>query len=170
MSVVFERNGPRRRRSALAIAFFAAVTMVSPAAADTPRLPASSDMLVVVLDQAQAIKLPDQVATLIVGNPLIADVSIQAGSMMVITGKGYGVTNLLALNRAGAVLMQKSIQVQGPRDNLVVVYRGVERESYSCTPKCERRITLGDSPAYFDAVIGQTGSRNGQAQSNTPSK
>ena len=56
----------------------------------------------------------------------------------------------------------KTIQVVGPRD-AVVVYRGIDRESYSCTPTCERRITLGDAPAYFDATLNQAGSRAGQA-------
>jgi hypothetical protein len=46
----------------------------------------------------------------------------------------------------------------------VVIYRGVERESYSCMPKCERRITLGDSNTYFGTTLAQTGARTGQAQ------
>jgi Flp pilus assembly secretin CpaC len=163
MSVVFGRSGSSRRGKTLAAAFFVALASaaLSPSAADTQK----PDTLTIVLDQAQLVKLPERVATLIVGNPLIADVSIQAGSMMVITGKGYGATNLLALDRAGTVLMEKTIQVQGPRDNLVVVYRGMERETYSCAPRCERRITLGDSPAYFDSVLAQTAARTGQAQS-----
>jgi hypothetical protein len=37
------------------------------------------------------------------------------------------------------------------------MYRGVERESYSCTPVCQRRVTLGDDAKYFDANLGQTG-------------
>ena len=48
--------------------------------------------------------------------------------------------------------------------DLVVVFKGVERETYSCAPDCERRITLGDSPAYFGATLLQTGTRTGQAQ------
>ena len=68
---------------------------------------------------------------------------------MVVTGKGYGMTNLIALDRAGAVLMEKSVEVHGPRAGIVVVYRGVERETYSCTPNCERRITLGDGDTYL---------------------
>jgi hypothetical protein len=127
-------------------------------------LAASAADVTVILDQARLIKLPDRVATIVIGNPLIADASIQAGGMMVVTGKGYGVTNLIALDRAGAVLMDKSVEVRGPQPNVVVVYRGIERESYSCTPICERRITLGDSNDYFDAILGQTGSRNAQAQ------
>jgi len=67
------------------------------------------------------------------------------------------------LDRGGNVLVEKVVQVQGPGADVVVVYRGSERESYSCAPKCERRITLGDAPAYFDATLNQAGSRAGQA-------
>jgi hypothetical protein len=127
--------------------------------------PASAQQTVTVfLDQAKVLKLPERVATIVVGNPLIADITIQSGGLAVVTGKGYGMTNLIALDRTGAVLMEQAVQVQGPRDNVVVVHRGVERESYSCTPKCERRITLGDTAGYFDQTLGQTGNRNVLAQ------
>jgi len=53
--------------------------------------------------------------------------------------------------------------VKGPVDS-VVVYRGIARESYSCAPSCERRITLGDSAEFFDTTINQAGNRNGRAQ------
>jgi Flp pilus assembly secretin CpaC len=171
MSVVRGPSGPEIRhcfrRGLLSAAFLAAVTAAgwSQSLADTPRSLPVSGPLNVFLDQAQAVKLPDKVATLVIGNPLIADVSIQAGGVMIVTGKGFGATNLLAFDRAGNVLTQTVVQVQGPRDNIVIVYRGMERESYSCMPKCERRITLGDSPPYFDSVLGQTASRNGAAQS-----
>jgi hypothetical protein len=90
---------------------------------------------------------------------------LQTGGILVVTGKGYGTTNLLALDRAGRVLMSKMVEVRGAgTDDIVVVYKGIERESYSCAPNCERRITLGDSPAYFNATISQSGARNGQAQ------
>ena len=123
---------------------------------------AAAETVTVVLDQAQLMQLPDKVGTLIIGNPLIADVALQAGGTMVITGKGYGATNLIALDRSGATIMTTTIQVVGARD-AVVVYRGVDRESYSCTPSCERRITLGDAPPYFDATLGQAGSRANSA-------
>ena len=122
----------------------------------------AADTIDVVLDQAQIVHLPDRVGTIVVGNPLIADVTVQSGGLMVVTGKGYGRTNVIALDHRGAVLLEKAIQVQGPH-NVVVIYRGVDRESYSCAPKCERRITLGDTKDYFDSTLNQTGSRNGQA-------
>ena len=89
-------------------------------------------------------QLPDRAATVVVGNPLIADLSIQPGGLAVITGKGYGATNFIVLDRHGAVLTEKTIEVTGPSDKTVVVYRGTDRETYSCTPDCSRRITLGD--------------------------
>jgi len=124
----------------------------------------------VILDQAKLLKLPERAATIVLGNPLIADVSLQPGGLVVVTGKGYGLTNLIALDRAGAVLMEKSVEVQGPGGDIVVVYRGVERGTYSCTPDCERRITLGDGNAFFDAIINETGARNGMAQAAAPVK
>jgi Flp pilus assembly secretin CpaC len=162
MSVVFAR-------SALACVFFGLAAVTAPPSAADDRI-SSSNTVTVVLDQAKVLKLPDGVATLVVGNPLIADVSIQAGGMIVLTGKGYGATNLLVLDRAGSVLAEKMVQVQGPRDNVVVVHRGMERESYSCVPKCEPRITLGDNQAYFSGVMGQIGARTGQAQGGVQSQ
>jgi Pilus formation protein N terminal region len=123
----------------------------------------ASDAIEVVLDQAQIIKLPDRVGTIVVGNPLIADISVQSGGLLIVTGKGYGRTNIIVLDRGGNVLVEKTVQVKGPGRDVVVVYRGSDRESYSCAPYCERRITLGDAPGYFDATLGQAGTRVGQA-------
>jgi hypothetical protein len=53
----------------------------------------------------------------------------------------------------------------GPADRVVVVYRGIERETYSCVPFCERRITVGDSTAYFTGNLSQIGAYGAAAQS-----
>jgi hypothetical protein len=120
------------------------------------------------LDQAKLVKLPENVATVVVGNPSIADGSVQPGGVLVITGKGFGITNMMALDRAGTVLMEKTVEVDSP-DSAVVVYRGIDRESYSCLPICEQRITPGDTKPYFDVISNQTDARNGLAQSASQS-
>ena len=125
----------------------------------------AADTLTVMVDQATITKMPDNVTTLVIGNPLIADVNVQPGGLLVVTGKGFGMTNLIALDRSGAVLAERNIQVIGPpQDQIVYVYRGPARESFSCTPDCEPRITLGDSPAFFDQTIAQSGNRATRAQ------
>jgi hypothetical protein len=123
----------------------------------------ADEVTTVTIDQATITKLPERAATIVIGNPLIADVSVQAGGLMVITGKGYGITNLIALDRGGAVLTERNIQVVGP-DNLVVVYRGAHRESYSCAPQCEPRMMLGDDSDHFNETMGQIVSRSARAQ------
>lgn len=133
--------------------------MLVPAALPSP----AAESISVAVDQAKLIKLPERVATIVVGNPLIADVTLQPGGMMVVTGKGYGATNVMALDQRGDVLIDRIVQVEGPSDKLVTVYRGVERESYSCTPTCQRRIMLGDSPNYFTSTLTQSGTLANQA-------
>lgn len=116
----------------------------------------------VILDEARLVKMPDRVSTIVIGNPAIADAIVQASGWMVLTGKSQGATNVVALDRSGAILMEKTVEVQGSRE-VVVVYRGVERNSYSCTPDCDRRLTLGDSESFFNLTAGQIGARNGLA-------
>jgi Pilus formation protein N terminal region len=123
----------------------------------------SANTIAVSVDQARLVKLPARVATIVVGNPLIADVALQTGGVLVVTGKGYGATNFIAMDRTGEVLVDRLIQVEGPTDQLITVYRGVDRESYSCMPICQRRITLGDGDNYFKATMDQAGNLSGQA-------
>ena len=126
----------------------------------------TADAIAVNVDQAKLVKLPGKVATIVVGNPLIADVTLQPGGMIVVTGKGYGATNFIALDRLGEVLVDRQIQVEGPSDRLVTVYRGIERESYSCMPICQRRVTLGDGDNYFNTTMGQAGALSSSASGN----
>ena len=121
------------------------------------------DAIAVNVDQAKLVKLPGRVATIVVGNPLIADVTLQTGGIVVVTGKGYGATNFIAMDRSGDVLVDRVIQVEGPTDQLITVYRGIERESYSCMPICQRRVTLGDGDTFFKASMDQAGALNSQA-------
>ena len=151
------------RHSARACLLVMTAVLVSPA---TGRAESSVDAIAVNVDQARLVRLPGRVATIVVGNPLIADVTLQPGGMVVVTGKGYGATNFIALDRGGEVLVDRQIEVEGPSDRLVTVYRGVERESYSCMPICQRRVTLGDSDTYFNNTMTQAGSLNSNASGN----
>src|SRR5580698_11304557 len=130
----------------LSAALFLAAVAV-PAVAGEP--------IVVQLDQARILKLPDRATTVVIGNPLIADLSIQPGGLTVVTGKSFGATNFMVLDKSGAVLNEQNIQVQGPSDATVVVYRGVDRETYSCPSYCSPRLTLGDEQKYFTETLTQ---------------
>jgi Flp pilus assembly secretin CpaC len=154
-------------RPRLALCSIAAGVLMWPMAAIAEP---SANTIAVNVDQARLVKLPARVATIVVGNPLIADVALQAGGVLVVTGKGYGATNFIAMDRAGEVLVDRLIQVEGPTDQLITVYRGVDRESYSCMPICQRRITLGDGEAYFKSAMDQAGNLSSQASTSAGAK
>jgi hypothetical protein len=138
-------------------AILSVATVASGASAEGP--------IIVRLDEAKVIKVPDRATTIVIGNPLIADLSIQPGGLAVITGKSFGATNFMVLDKSGAVLNEQNIQVQGPTDPMVVVYRGIDRETYSCTPDCSPRLTLGDEQKYFSETMTEITSRNNQSLS-----
>jgi hypothetical protein len=114
----------------------------------------------VVLDQAKLMRLPERVSTIIIGNPSIADGTLQAGGFLVVTGKGYGTTNLMALDSKGAILAEHLITVSAPATGLTV-FRGAERETLNCAPHCQRTLVPGDAQGVFDSVVTQNTTRNG---------
>ena len=55
----------------------------------------------VVMNQAKIVKLSRKADTIVVGNPLIADAAVQDATTIVLTGKGFGVTNIVVLDADG---------------------------------------------------------------------
>ncbi|MGU3540228.1 pilus assembly protein N-terminal domain-containing protein [Methylobacterium sp. A54F] len=131
---------------------------------ETPR---EATVVTVMVDNAKVIRLPEKSATVIVGNPLIADVTLQKNGVLVLTGKSFGTTNLIALDAAGTMLAESMIRVEAPQAAVITVQRGLERESYSCTPNCQPSMQLGDARTYFDAVSSQADQRRKLATSGT---
>lgn len=123
----------------------------------------ASETVEVVVDHAKVVRLPEKAQTVIVGNPGIADVSVQRNGVMVVTGKSFGVTNLIALDASGALLAESLVRVGASSDSMLTVQRGLERESYSCTPSCQPAVQLGDAQKFFSDVGGQTRTRNSLA-------
>jgi hypothetical protein len=132
--------------------------------------PALAENINVLLDRAQVIRLPDRVSTLVIGNPSVADGTLQAGGLLVVTGKGYGTTNVIVLDARGEILVEHTVTVGAPSDGTLTVWRGADRETWSCAPRCERSVMLGDGFDYFEGVVGQTASRNSHAVGTGPDK
>jgi Flp pilus assembly secretin CpaC len=145
----------------LLAAALTAMFVAGPAAAD-PATP-WPDRILVFMDQARLVQLPERAASVVIGNPLIADVSIQPGGLTVITGKSYGATNFIVTDKKGAVPIEKAIEVTGPHERTLVMYNGVARQTYSCTPDCSRRLTLGDSADSFEKTLAEITTLNAQA-------
>lgn len=150
-----------RIAAVLVAAGLASASTAWAAPAGTPA--AAPETVSVLVDHAKVVRLPERAQTVIVGNPGIADVSVQRNGVMVVTGKSFGVTNLIALDASGALLAESLVRVGAASNSVLTVQRGLERESYSCTPSCQPSARLGDTQRYFAEVGGQSVSRNAQA-------
>lgn len=111
-----------------------------------------ADDLVVRYDQSQLLRLPRPAAEVIIGNPSIADVAVQGGNLLVVTGKTFGVTNIIALDHERNVIQDQRVVVQRDEVRTVNLHKGSQRQSYSCTPNCTPTLTIGDDKDYFDMV------------------
>jgi hypothetical protein len=146
------------RRSPLTLALLLTLAL---AGGPTAASAGSEEVLRVNLDQAKIDRLPEGTATLVIGNPIVADVTMLKGSgAMVVTGKGFGDTNLIALDAQGNVIYEKTVRVV-PTASTLVVQRGMDRESYSCSPQCVPTIQLGDAKGFNTDASGELSARNG---------
>jgi Flp pilus assembly secretin CpaC len=132
----------------------------------TPCAALPAETLVVQIDHARPVKVPAGAQTLVIGNPMIADVTmLKQGNVMILTGKGFGETNFIALDAAGNPVAESTIRVVAG-DGALVVQRGLERQSYSCEPRCQPTVRLGDDAKYFGEVSAQVQAHNTQAATN----
>jgi Flp pilus assembly secretin CpaC len=138
-----------RKRGLGRIAIASVVCLLALASAGTAR---ATEDLIVKYDQSQLLRLPKPASEIIIGNPSIADVSVQSGNLLVVTGKTFGITNIIALDADRNVIQDQRVLVKRDEGKVVNLLRGTDRQSYNCTPQCNPSITIGDEQKYFDAI------------------
>jgi Flp pilus assembly secretin CpaC len=149
------RTGFRHPRSLgrlLVLPLLAGIAAFAVAAGAPSQASASSQDLIVNYDQSQLLKLPRPVTEIIIGNPAIADVTVQKGDLLVITGKTFGITNMIALDAERKIVLETRIMVKRDEAKVVNLMRGTLRQSYNCTPQCNPSIVIGDENTYFDTI------------------
>lgn len=104
----------------------------------------------VELNKTEIVRLPGAAASVIVGNPKIADVTVQSSDLLFVVGRGYGETNLIILDAQGNTMMNADLQVVNTLStNGVRLYNGKARETYSCIPYCGPSPVLGDTTNFI---------------------
>ena len=131
-------------------ALIAVMTLTAAVAVETTQ--ARADDLIVHYDQSQLLRLPRPVAEVIIGNPSIADVAVQGGDLLVITGKTFGITNVIALDAERNVIQDQRVVVAREDARVVNLQKGAKRETYNCSPNCNPSLVIGDDTGYFDSV------------------
>jgi hypothetical protein len=104
------------------------------------------------LDEVHTLTFKRPVATVYVGNPAIADITMIDARHAFVQGKGYGRTNFVALNQDGVQVFGTSITVTGASNgNTVVLNRGSQRITLNCAgQRCEPTPMPGDGKDSYD--------------------
>jgi Flp pilus assembly secretin CpaC len=137
-------------------------------AAETVTAPANMEdgaPISVRVNMARILRISAPAATVIIGNPGVADVTIQDPKTLILTGKSYGQTNMIVLDAKGNPIADTLLQVIQSQANVVTIYNAGERNTLSCTPKCEGMVMLGDNAGFSQTVIGSATLVQGMAQS-----
>ncbi len=133
----------------LAVAGLTAAGMLSVATV------AKAEPISVMVDRAKVMRISRPADVVIVGNPAIADATIQDNKTLIITGRSFGSTNLIVLDSDGQAIADEVITVGASDDQVVTVYSLGARRTYSCTPNCSPTLAIGDTPGVFDSVNSQ---------------
>ncbi|MCG6858899.1 MAG: pilus assembly protein N-terminal domain-containing protein [Salaquimonas sp.] len=120
----------------------------------------SNEPVIVTVDRARVFRISRPAATVIIGNPSIADATIEDEQTLVLTGRSFGVTNLIIMDAAGNPIVDQTLVVRGHETNTVRIYRRSSRETLACAPICEPTLTIGDDAENFAYANEQIRARN----------
>ncbi len=122
------------------------------AALAVPAAAAAQSRLNVEIDQAQRVQLTGPAGSVIVGNPQIADVTVVDSNTLYITGKGYGVTDVVAVDPIGRTVFQSQIVVTaGDGAGRVRLWRGAQATEMACAASCSPSVRGSTGPAAADS-------------------
>lgn len=118
------------------------------------------------LDEVHTLTFKRPVATVYVGNPSIADITMIDARHAFVQGKGYGRTNFVALNQDGVQVFSTSITVTGAvNGNTVVLNRGAQRITLNCAgQRCEPTPMPGDGKDAYDPANGVAAAHQNNAR------
>ena len=154
---------------ALALSFLV-ISMFTAVNASASDRDDGNDALKIIIDRAKVVRIAKPADTIIVGNPSIVDATIQDSRTIVLTGRNFGVTNMIILDSDGDAIVDETIVVQGHETNTVRIYRQAIRETLACSPVCENTLTVGDEATKFEAMDEQIKARNGLAEDAAENK
>ena len=126
---------------------------------------AAAEPISVKIDQATVVTISKPASTVIVGNPAIADATILDNETLIITGHGYGTTNLFVLDADGRRITNQLVTVTEASEQRVNVHRRIARQTYSCAPYCAPALAVGDASERFEAINAQLRERRSLANS-----
>lgn len=115
-------------------------------------LSAHAGHITVEAGKAKAIKLTTNADSVIIGNPNIADVAVHDDTLLFVTGKSYGTTNLMIFDVNGNTIHSSDVIVTANTATWVSVKRAGTNFTYDCSPGCRPTLSPGDDNSHYQNV------------------
>ena len=109
----------------------------------------------VELNKTFPVHLRGKAASVVLGNPKIADVVVHDDRLLFVTGKSFGTTNLLVFDKEKRQIFSSEITVIADEANLVTVNRSGSNYTYDCAPDCRPTLNVGDEAGHFSQNMQQ---------------
>lgn len=84
------------------------------------------------------------IASVVIGDPAVADITVKSNTEVMIFGRSPGATNLTLFGPGGELINVLEISVRNTSANRVLLQSGSYRYSFNCTDICEQTPTIGD--------------------------
>lgn len=98
---------------------------------------AHAGALTLAMNHSVRLALPGPAASVVVGNPAVADVTVVDSRTVFVSGRGPGSTDVSVLDPLGRTLFSGDVRVMGGSGSRVIVHRGVTAPTMmACDPAC----------------------------------
>ncbi len=101
--------------------------------------------LMVVRNNMVRVALTGSAASVIVGNPGVADVNVVDSRTIYVIGRGYGQSAVTILDRNGHAIYDNEVVVTAEPQNAVTVYHGSKPQIMLCAHTCTAEVDTGSS-------------------------
>jgi hypothetical protein len=129
----------------------------------------------VEINKTSVLRLSRPAAAVIIGNPKIADIAVHSSDTLLLSGRGFGTTNILAFDEFGQTIMDAEIAVSAPQSSSAIRVNliGDGYKTFSCNPHCLPAPIIGDTRSFINDFEGDdvvtsnaraTGPTNSSAQ------
>lgn len=118
------------------------------------------DGVLLVIDFAELLRLSEPASTVIIGNAAIAAANLSDDRTLILTGRTAGSTNLIVLDEAGTEIDRFLVKVVAGGPHMVTVHQGLQRQTYTCTRRCDPVLSVGDEQPFFENTASQIDTRH----------
>ncbi len=104
---------------------------------------AAAEIFDVPINKTKVLRLKRSASYVLVGNPEIADVSVENSRLIFVHGRTIGETNLLLLDSRRREIANYDLIVVPTGETYITIQRGTSIDTLSCDPRCAGIPTPG---------------------------